>query len=459
MFSHKIKIACKTTLFSALCSLAPSAFSTSLMDVYKEALDNDYTYQAAKANYAAQSQDKNIARAGILPNVRGNVSWTDSSGDSTDFTETPSSTINTESTRTSYSLSLDQALFDLSSWNDYQSGKVSYDIAKLTFDEAGQNLILRVSRAYFNALAAVDNLETAKAEEKALSLQLDQTRQRFEVGLTAITDVHEAQAVFDTSTASRLTAEGDVEIAFEELGVISGQQYSALNPLKAGFPVVPPEPNNRVQWVEFALKYNLDLQASELNFKASKYNYKSAKAAHLPSLSASLSYSGSDSLVERNRITTADSDSDETQIRLNLNVPIYAGGRNHAQRKRAEARSLRQKALLNQTKRSVTQEARSGFIQVVTGVSTVKARALAIRSNESALEATQAGYDVGTRDLIDVLQAQQNLFRARRNYSNVLFSYVINTLRLKQTAGTLSVTDLKALSDWLDLNKNVYKKF
>lgn len=425
-----------------------------LAEIYQQALENDHSFLAAKAALEAGQENKNIGRAGLLPQISAEASWADSENTTTeyDITATPTDTSTTQnSTTTGYSVTLSQTLFNLASWHTYKQGKARAQIAEVNYAAAEQEVIVRVAQAYFDALAAVDNFDTAKSEEEALKHQLEQTKQRFEVGLTAITEVHEAQAAFDSSTATRLAAEGRLGIAFEALEVITGRPYRSLNPMRADFPVTAPEPADRNQWVEFALANNFDLKAASLNAEAAQQNAKARRADHAPTLTAGLSYSDKTTEIGSGFETNPENQT----LSLTLKVPIYAGGATHASRRQANAQAWESRELFNKAQRDIIQQARSNHLEVMTGVATVKARKQAITSSESALRATQAGYEVGTRDLVDVLNAQRSLFRARRDYSDALYAYVVNTLKLKQVAGTLSTADIDALSGWLDTAKEV----
>ncbi len=430
---------------SAACSYSVSA--ETLQEIYVQARQNNHAFQAAKANLAAGEESKSIGRSALLPQISGSASWSEADSKN-NLTDT-----DTDVRNQSYSISLRQNLIKFDAWYQYQGAKIQSSLAAAEFVKEEQDLILRTANAYFDALKAVDTFSTAKAEEEALAHRLEQTKQRFEVGLTAITEVHEAQAVYDSATASRLEAEGRVGIAFEALEVLTGQPYLKIAPLKTSFPVLPPEPKARSSWEEWALANNIDLKIAEHRRSIADESAKAAKSQHLPSLTGSISYGNNRRDVYQNPYL--DSDGDEFVIGLNLNVPIYSGGGTSASRRQAVSQALSAKELYLQAQRSVVQSTRATHLSVLTTVATVKARKQAITSSRSALEATQAGYDVGTRDLVDVLNAQRNLYVAQRNYFDALYSYVIATLQLKQAAGVLSEQDVADLDSWLDLGRTV----
>lgn len=453
------------TLLLAAATLSTHIQAETLEEIYLQALDNDHQFKAAQAAFEAVREDKAIGRAGLLPRVNAEGSWADtdtnSDGTTIEFDPIENAPVvapaNSQvgSVRSGYSVTLSQPLFDMTAWHGYKQGKVSAQIAAADLNGAEQTLIIRTAQAYFDALEAVDAMETAKAEEDALSHQLEQTKQRFEVGLTAITEVHEAQAAFDSATANRLLAEGQLGIAFEALEVITGSPYNTLSPLKTDFPVTPPTPTEREEWVKFALENNFALQSAKLSAEFARQTAKSRTAAHYPSLYAGAQHNNFDDEQEITGLPTTDGNTEVDSISLTLTVPIFNGGGVSAQRRQAAARYIEARELYLLTQRDIIQETRSAYLSVVTSVATVKARQQAIRSNQSALEATQAGYEVGTRDLVDVLNAQRNLFRAQRDYYDALYTYVISTLQLKEAAGLLSPEDVTALSDWLDPERTV----
>ncbi|MFL0810866.1 MAG: TolC family outer membrane protein [Agarilytica sp.] len=437
----------------ALLTLAsvPSR-SESLNEMYQHALQNDHNFKAAQAAYDAGLQEKNIGRSNLLPKISGEASWTDSENESD-----PSSNIRPEeSTSSGYGLSLTQPIIDFSAWHSYKRGKVASKAAEAQFKAKQQALIVRTATAYFDALRAVDIFETAKAEENANRSQLEQTQKRFEVGLTAITEVHEAQAAYDNSLARRLLAEGNVGIAYEALEVITGQSYQALLPLKKDFPIVSPSPEKREAWVEFATKNNFNLAAASLNAETARQLANQSKAGHFPTLTASATYgeTNTETLLSG---TTAETDTTDQAVALTLKVPLFLGGEISARRKQAASQFIEARENYFQAQRDTIQQARSLHLTVLTDVATVKARKQATISSQSALDATQAGYEVGTRDLVDVLIAQRGLFSAQSNYSDALYTYVLNTLKLKEVAGLLSEKDVLELDKWLDTSRTVVR--
>jgi outer membrane protein len=321
---------------------------------------------------------------------------------------------------------------------------------------------LRVSRTYLDALRAFDNNETRKAEQRAIQRQLEQTQERFEVGLLPITDVHEAQAIYDDALVNSLEAQGALNIAFDALQVLTGQNHDSLSGLTDGFMAVNPEPLDSQDWVSFSLNNNYQLKVAELG-KDSSYNQSKAATAQLyPKITASARYSDTDSDGTQTSYLPTESSSgvsslsDGHSFGVSLSMPIWASGINSG-RRQAKQRSIAASENFEVAKRNTAQTARSRHQLVITNTARVKARKQAITSAESARNATQAGYEVGTRNIVDVLAAQRSVFQAKRNYANARYDYIFAMMQLKEVAGQLSPDDIYQLNAWLDPSVTVAK--
>lgn len=441
----------KSKLYIAigLLALAPfGASANSLQDIYELALKNDAQLQADKAGYAAGKEYSDIARAGLLPQVNAKYTYSDSEFKYGETPINPQRNGTTNTTNKGWDLSLTQPLFDMSAWYDYKKGQKLSAQYEARFGADQQSLIVRVTTAYFNVLRSVDKLETTIAEQNAFAHQLDQVKQRFEVGLTAITDVHEAQAAYDSALAASLEARGSLSISYEALEVLTGKAEDQIAPLSTKFPVVNPTPADRAEWVNFALKNNYNLKAAKLNADAAANGANSARADHLPTVQASLGYSKSDKNgdFENNPF---DNTNEGSSVSVGVHIPIFSGLRTSSVARQAVSLSLQAQEQYNSTQRSTIQNARSLHLSVETDVARIAARKQATVSNQSALEATQAGYEVGTRNLVEVLQAQSKLYQARRDYSNALYDYVIDTIKLREVAGMLTPADVQEVDKWL----------
>ena len=417
--------------------LTPLTWADSLSDIYRSALQNDPVLRASRAIYMAEKETVQQGKAVLLPQLSASAGYTE--------TDNKNASTDSHSETTGYSLNLSQALFNLPAWFQLQTVKQMSQSAQADFAAHQQALIIRVSEAYLNVLRAHSNGETRQAEKRAIQRQLEQTRERFEVGLIPITDVHEIQAIFDEATVNSLEARGALDIAFEQLQVLTGHRHSALAGLKNKFVALDPNPLDASAWVDFALANNLQLKSSQLAKQASNSTAKAAKYQQLPQITASVNYNKYDKLPidEISRVP------EQSSIRLNLSMPIYSGGLLSSQRRQAAYRATAAEERFIATQRNTVQSARSTHQLVVTNAARVKARKQAITSADSALKATQAGYEVGTRNIVDVLMGQRTLYQAQRNYASARYDYILSMMRLKEVAGQLSPEDIFKLDSWL----------
>ena len=419
--------------FTALANSSTTA--ETLADIYQLAVKNDPIAAVARASYNADKEALKQSRAVLLPQLNASSNKAEPRDDE-----------NTDPVTTTYRASLSQSLFNVPAWFQFQSAKKMDQVAEANFAAQQQSLIIRVSEAYFNVLRAFDNKQTRSAEELAIQRQLEQVTERFEVGLLPITDVHEIRAIFDDASVNSLEAEGALDIAFEQLQVLSGKRHKQLAGLKDGFSAEVPNPASAASWVEFALSNNHQLRASQLTYQAADKMAAAAKSQHLPKVTVSADYSKLDMDATASAGAMA---TEQTAINLNLTMPIFSSGLTSSQARQAsfEAQAAEQNYIA--TKRNTMQAARSNHQSAITNAARVKARKQAITSAESALEATKAGYEVGTRNIVDVLVAQRTLFQAKRNYSNARYDYILSMMRLKQIAGQLSPEDVMQLNNWL----------
>jgi outer membrane protein len=423
------------SLIALIALTSNSVKAETLADIYQSAVKNDPIAGAARATYKANKETLKQGRAVLLPQLTASSIKAEPSSDDSSNPE-----------KTTYMASLSQSLFNVPAWFQFQSAKKMDQVAEAQFATQQQSLIIRVSESYFNVLRAYDNKQTRKAEELAIQRQLEQVTERFEVGLLPITDVHEIQAIFDDASVNSLEANGALDIAFDQLQVLSGKNHNQLAGLKDDFVAKAPNPIASESWVAFALANNFELKASLLAQQAANQTAKAAKAQHLPKITVSADYSKRD--VEA---TTAPEAlvTEQTAINLNLTMPIFSGGLISSQARQSSYQAQAAEQNYIAAKRNTMQAARSNHQLAITNAARVKARKQAITSAESALKATQAGYDVGTRNIVDVLVAQRTLFQAKRNFSNARYDYILSMMRLKQVAGQLSPEDVYELNNWL----------
>ena len=316
-------------------------------------------------------------------------------------------------------------------------------------------MIIRTVEKYFGVLRAIDNLNAAVSEEKAIKKQLDQIQQRFEVGLSAITEVQEAQLAYDLSVAAKIRSEGALFNAREELNSLIGREIFSIDSLKADIVPENPNPTTKQEWVDIALKNNYRLQASVLRRDASQDSARSSASEHLPKINIV----GTESESNTNQYTyegfedlgfQAPSETQRKNYSLSLSIPISQGGAVSSRRRQAYAEYNRAVEETLFAQRTVIQEVRSGFSNVITLGANLKAQKQAVVSANSALEATRVGYEVGTRNIVDLLQAEKNLYTAEKNLANAKYDYLLSQLNLELAAGTLSPQSINEINGYLN---------
>jgi len=425
----------------ALSLMASTAHSESLMDVYNLALGNDPVIQRATAEHAAALEALPQSRANFLPNVELEASRTENNQDVSKATFGPLGTKNFSTT--DYSFNLKLPLYRHASFVARRLAEHSIARADAEYETARQNLLLRVAEAYFDILARRDDLEFARAEKRAIKRQLEQTQQRFDVGLVAITDVHESQARYDLTLAEEILASNQLDNRIEALRALTGSYHNELDKLSDNITLVRPDPENIEQWTRTALEQNLALLAAQAALDESRENVAQQRSGHYPTLdlNARLAYS------DRGGVFA--STTDTNTIGLSFNLPIYAGGRTSSQTRQALHLLEAARQSLEEQRRNTQRNVRNAYLGVLSGISRVQALKQALISNQSALRAAEAGYDVGTRTTVDVLLARRNLFSAQRDYAQSRYDYILDTLRLKQASGSLTTDSLQAINNWL----------
>ena len=440
----------KKILVTSLLALSINSAADSLLDIYNDALENDPQYKSAEFSYLSGKEIKVQGRAGLLPNISisAQTNWNE---------YYQNGNLENEYNNFSSSARLTQPLIRLDSWFKYRQSKFLTDAAEADFAYSQQALIVRTAELYFNVLRAIDNLSAARSEEKAIKKQLDQIRQRYEVGLAAVTEVQEAQLAFDLSLASRTRVEGEVYTAKEALNALVGREILSLDGLVNDLNVTNPVPASKEEWARKAVENNFRLQAANLRKFASKNNARSVASNHLPKVDIvgvqtesetnQYAYDGLNTGGAFN-ITVPDETQRDTYS-LQLSMPIFQGGAVISRTKQAYAESNKSSEDALFIERGVIQDVRSQYSNVVTLVANLRAQKQAVVSASSALEATKVGYEVGTRNIVDLLQAEKNLYSAERNLSNAKYDYLITTLRLHLAAGTLSPENLVEINNLL----------
>ena len=436
----KLTIPNLLTLFLWLSLIAATPLQAKdLVTIYGLALKEDAQLRIAEAEYLSAIENVPLARANARPQIFFNADATAQEADIEDFGDASSSSLG-------LTLDLTQSLYntDISTSIDAAESRAAAALADLR--AAREGLILRTAEAYFQVLASYDRVDFAYAEQEAIERQLEQAQKRFEVGLIAITDVHEAQARFDTAEAEVITAENALENAYQALAVITGDAtIRNLARLGEELPLTLPEPADAEAWVGHAVINNRALIAAKENLNAARFERDGADRNRNPTVDLIASF-GDDNTKDDFR---GDVNSTDLFLGLNLEIPLYAGGSISAQRTQANANYVSaQNAVLLQN-RLAAQDARTSYLNVVSGISQVKAFKQALDSTRTALEATQAGYDVGTRTSVDVLISLGETYRAQRDYAVSRYDYLLSTLRLRQAAGLLGEDHLFEMNRWL----------
>jgi outer membrane protein len=454
MRRHTLSIA----LITSLSAFAGNACAVDLVQIYDMARASDPQLAAAEAAMFASGESVVQARASLLPSLSGSAGLSESNSSSSQITSIPQpdGTVrfgradgNGDTTTRTYRLQLSQTLYSRANYTALRGARAGESSQAASYDAALDNLFVRVSESYFGALTATTNLEAAKAEETAVKRQLEQAQQRFEVGLSAITDVHEAQARYDGARAAAILAQNQLDDSYEALAELTGKPVSDVRPLADEITLSLPSPNRTEDWVATAEAESPALAIRRFDLTQAEENVNTAKAAHLPTLSADYSWVDQTSWGARssnNLSFPAGSDFRDHGVGITLNVPIFEG---FATQSKVRQQSYNRDAAADryeQEKRSVTRNTRNAFRAVAAGISEVEARKQAQISAQSALDATQAGFEVGTRTIVDVLISQQVLFQAQRDYARARHDYLLNSLRLKQAAGTITVADLQAVN-------------
>lgn len=426
-------------LWISVC-LSQSSHAMDLVQVYKEALVNDPVYESARYSLAAGQEQLTQGRAGLLPllEARGNYSRIDR--DTEDATGT---SISRDYRSNTYSVSLTQPLFRWANWKQFQQGKLSVAAAEAQFAQARQDLIIRVSQAYFDVLTAQDTLASIQAQKSAITEQLASAKRSFEVGTTTITDTHEAQARYDLSLAQEAAAINELNIRRAALEQIISKPAGTLAGLRRDVVLAGPQPAQLEKWVDRAQTQNFAVIAQELNREIARLEISRSQAGHMPTLD--LVASRSHSNQRRDTVAAfndANNSGDTNSIGVQWTIPLFSGFSVTSQVREEVALAERARADLENSRRTAVQSARQSFLSLNSGLAQVKALEAAEVSSRSALDSNLLGYKVGVRINIDVLNAQQQLYATLRDLARARYETVMNALRLRSAAGVLQEEDL-----------------
>jgi outer membrane protein len=451
----------RISLAVGLLLAMPAAGAEDLLAVYERALSNDPQIREADANRRASMEARPQALAALLPQVTGSYVYDEDGSDGLSRSEfvlngtlTPSIRDgDSESTTKRWSVDLRQNLFSWSNWVALKRASKQVAQAEADYAAAEQDLIARVSERYFDVLAAQDNVDAQQSAFESIARQLEQAEKRFEVGLIAITDVQEAKAARDSAAASLIAAKRQLASTEELLREITSERYPRLATPADTMPLRTPEPATEQEWVVASLEQNLALVSSRLAADIARDNVRAAFGGHLPTVdlvaSRGSTVQDSETRLDLGGVSSGNSDQDSDSIGIQVNVPIFAGGGTQSRVRQSEFQWMAARERLTRVTRQTERQARDAFLGVSSEISRVQALRQALESSQTALKATEAGYEVGTRTAVDVLDARRALVQAQTNYSRSRYDYILNVLRLKQAAGNLDRKALEEVNAWL----------
>jgi outer membrane protein len=455
-------------LLLASVSLPAGAEAASLLEIYQQALQSDPLIHEAEARRLAALEAEPQARGVLFPQIDFDASWTrtntDGNGVQQAVIEDPPGSGNIAVIPVSFStevkdeterwqFNLRQTLFRWDQIVGLRRADKTVARAEADREAAQQDLIVRVTQRYFDVLAAEDRLRARHANRTAIARQLEQAKQRFEVGLIAITAVQESQAAYDQATADEIAAKRNLATAREFLREITGQYISDLDAPSDELPLNPPDPAAEADWVDLAMEQNLALVSARIDEELARDEIALRRTGHYPTVDLVANTGNTVSESEQNNnnfgFLPADSDFDRESIGIQFNIPLFSGGVVSSRVKEAVYLHRASRENLQRVTRETQRQARDAYLGVNLEISRVRALAQAVESSRTALEATQTGFEVGTRTIVDVLNSQFQLYQAITNYYQSRYDYILNVMRLKQAAGTLEVRDLEALDRFL----------
>ena len=434
-------------LILSICFIA-RAQASDLLDIFNQALENDPTFKAAYSTFMSVTESIPQARASLLPQLtvsgaisRNGLSVDVPGADSLDGTQLYNSGM--------WNVSASQALFNYQSWSQVQLAKASVKAAHATFNNASQDLMLRTAKAYFDVLLSKDTLNNVEAKKRANKKQLDQAKERFNVGLDAITSVYEAEAAYDQSVADVISAKNRQINQSENLRKLTNYVYDYISPLRdSKIPLITPEPNNVDEWVATGLKQNYNLFAAKYSLQAARENIKVKSAGSWPTLALkgqstqTVNGGGSSNFFVPN-------DQKFSNVAVALNFPVFQGGLIQSQTRQAQYDFQTSSEKLEKIYRDVVVNSRIAFNTIIDGISKVKADRQAVISRQNSLDSVSAQFEAGTRTMVDVVTAQQRLFEAQEQLATDQYGLINALLNLKYLAGTLNVNDLAEINSWL----------
>ena len=432
---------------AALLSLAFAGASQaqSLVDIYEMAKGYDATYQSAKAQYDANLAKADQGKAQLLPQVGLSAGATRSQRDVTPTTA-PSTTNYNYTTQTA-GINATQPLYRPANLATYRQSQKSLELAQAALNQAEQDLVVRVSQAYFDVLSAQDSLAFVQAQKAAVAEQLASAKRNFEVGTATITDTREAQARFDLVTAQEIAADNDLRVKTVALELLVGK--AGLKPvrLQSGVNLPAVDGQGVDSWIAQSEQNHPTIRQARVNLDVAKLETEKAVAGHKPTVDLTLGYNSQKNINGTSiQLTGVTNQINVASAGITFNLPLYAG--TATQNRIRETTALEEKARmdLEGAQRQVTQATRTAYLGLQSGLGQVKAYEAAEASSQVALDANKLGYQVGVRINIDVLNSQSQLYQTKRDLAKARYDVLVGQLKLRQAAGVLKAEDLQPIN-------------
>ena len=424
-------------------AFAGSVQAQSLMALFETARNYDATYKAAQSQYTANLAKGEQAKALLMPTIglSANVNKTE--------VEQVASNLTANAQSKSATLSASQPLYRPANFASYQQGQRQLELASVQLKAAEQDLMVRLSQAYFDVLISRESLDFVKAQKLAVAEQLAAAKRNFEVGTSTITDAREAQARYDLVLAQEIAADNDLRIKRLALNQLVGLNNIEPKSLSSKAKLTGPEAQSLEQWVKQSSETNPSVLQSRTALDIAKLETAKAEAGHKPTLDLVAGYTPT-RYKDGNGLNASQVDINTNSVTLSFNMPLFAGFATQNRIKETVALEDKARSDLEAAERAVAQATRSAFFGLQSGLGQVNALQAAEASSQSALDANKLGYQVGVRINIDVLNSQSQLFQTKRDLAKARYDVLLGQLKLRQATGTLTEADLAAINAMLN---------
>ncbi len=434
-----MKLSMMAVAILGVMGVQAEAGAADLLEVYRAAQAQDPVIAAAQASRQAGQEKLVQGRAAILPSVTlsANSTYNDNQ------IQFPGATRQMTYNSSGAGVTLVQPLFRQQNWLAYTESELQTGISDAQYQQAQQDLIVRVAQAYFDVLVAQDSVQLAEAQKQAIAEQREQARRNFEVGTATITDTYEAQARYDLTDAQLIAAQSNLEIKRRALQQITNSEVDGLRSLESSLKLEAPQPDDVAKWVDDAQQHNLQILIARASAELADKEVDRNRGGHYPTVDLVANYiqnSSNGGVFNGTGYGAADTTSKSVGVQLNM--PLFQGGATQSKWREAEANREKAQQDLENAKRNVTVQVRQAYLGVVNGISQVQALQQALKSSTSLLDASKLGQKVGVRTNLDVLNAQQQLFATRRDLYQAQYNYLLSELRLKAAVGGLDESAL-----------------